>query len=149
MSENKFYICKTEDAADLPLPSYMTEGSAGMDLYANVHNDVCIIPGEIIAVPTGIKISLPVDFEAQIRPRSGLAFKHGISMINSIGTIDADFRGEVKVLLINHGKQPFTVSRGDRIAQMIINRIERIKWDIVQQLDETKRGEGGFGHTGV
>lgn len=149
MSEAKFIIMQTEDAKDLPLPRYMTPQSAGMDLYANVHEDTEIARGEIKAIPAGIKISVPNDYEAQIRPRSGLALKNGITMINSIGTIDADFRGEIQILLINLGKSPFIIKRGDRIAQMIINKIERIQWQISGQLDETERGEGGFGHTGI
>lgn len=149
MSEAKFIIMQTEDAKDLPLPRYMTPQSAGMDLYANIHEDVEMAKGDIKAIPAGIKISVPSDYEAQIRPRSGLAFKNGITMINSIGTIDADFRGEIQILLINLGKSPFVIKRGDRIAQMIINKIERIQWQISGQLDETERGEGGFGHTGL
>ena len=149
MCVDGFFMMQTKDARDLPLPEYMTPQSAGMDLYANVGDNMEIVPGEIKAVPTGIKISMPSNYEAQIRPRSGLAYKHGITMINSIGTIDADFRGEIKVLLINLGKENFLIKRGDRIAQMIINRIERIQWCRCTSLDETERGEGGFGHTGV
>jgi dUTP pyrophosphatase len=148
MPQNKCSIQQTEDARDLPLPNYMTPQSAGMDLYANVHELVELKKGEIKAIPTGVKITLPPDFEAQIRPRSGLALKHGITMINAVGTIDADFRGEIMVLLINHGEETFSINRGDRIAQMVLNRIERIEWILEKNLVETERGEGGFGHTG-
>lgn len=148
MQENKFFITQTDDAGDLPLPGYMTPQSAGMDLYANVPETVELAQGEIKAIPTGIKISVPSDYEAQIRPRSGLALKNGITMINAIGTIDADFRGEIHVLLINLGSSVFRIHRGDRIGQMVINKIERIQWQVSDRLDETTRGEGGFGHTG-
>lgn len=148
MSENSFYIYQTDDAKDLPLPSYKTECSAGMDVYANICRDLEIYPDKIVSVPIGIKISMPPNFEAQLRPRSGLALNHGITMINCLGTIDADFRGEIKVLLINLGKLPYTIKRGDRIAQIIINKIERVQWVVKDCLDETPRGEGGFGHTG-
>jgi dUTP pyrophosphatase len=149
MPENKFLIMQTEDAKDLPLPKYMTPQSAGMDLYANVHEPVELAKGEIKAVPAGIKIAFPSDYEAQIRPRSGLALKNGITMINAVGTIDADFRNEIQVLLINLGQSAFRIHRGDRIGQMVINKIERIQWQISDRLDETERGGGGFGHTGV
>jgi len=147
----RFYIARTENARDLPLPSYMTPGAAGMDLYANVIEDTVIPPGSIHLVPTGIKLALPNGYEAQIRPRSGLALRHGISMVNSPGTIDADFRGEIQVILINHGREDFVVSRGMRIGQMIINKILQVSFveTTEDQLPETDRGAGGFGHTGV
>jgi len=147
----RFYIARTENARDLPLPSYMTPGAAGMDLYANVIEDTVIPPGSIHLVPTGIKLALPNGYEAQIRPRSGLALRHGISMVNSPGTIDADFRGEIQVILINHGREDFVVSRGMRIGQMIINKILQVSFveTTENKLPETDRGAGGFGHTGV
>lgn len=135
-------------AKDLPLPAYQTELSAGMDLLAAVEEDIVLEPGEIRLIPTGLKIAVPDGYEAQIRPRSGLALKHGISMVNCVGTIDADYRGEVGVILINHGKKPFPIARGERIAQMVINPIVQADFNLVENLDDTERGEGGFGHTG-
>lgn len=135
-------------AKDLPLPAYQTELSAGMDLLAAVEEDIFLEPGEIRLIPTGLKIAVPDGYEAQIRPRSGLALKHGISMVNCVGTIDADYRGEVGVILINHGKKPFPIARGERIAQMVINPIVQADFNLVDSLDDTERGEGGFGHTG-
>lgn len=134
---------------DLPLPAYETEHAAGMDIRAAVTGPVTLAPGDRAMVPAGIRIALPPGTEAQIRPRSGLAIKHGISMVNSPGTIDADYRGEVKVLLINHGLEPFTINRGDRIAQMVIAPVLQAHWTVVEDLEATARGEGGFGHTGV
>lgn len=134
----------------LPLPSYETSLSAGMDLRAAVgEHSIVINPGERILIPTGLAIALPEGFEAQIRPRSGLAIKHGITMLNSPGTIDADYRGEIKVITINHGSEPFTVAHGDRIAQMIIAPVSRIEWEVKEELSDTERGNGGFGSTGV
>ena len=147
--ENRFYIARTEDAADLPLPAYMSEGAAGMDLYANVKEEVTVEKGSIKLIPTGIRIALPEGFEAQIRPRSGLALKNSISLVNSPGTIDSDYRGEIGVIVINLGENDFVVKRGDRIAQMVINRYEKVEWTECADLDETERGEGGFGHSGV
>ena len=147
--ENRFYIARTEDAADLPLPAYMSEGAAGMDLYANVKEEVTVKKDSIKLIPTGIRIALPEGFEAQIRPRSGLALKNGISLVNSPGTIDSDYRGEIGVIVINLGENDFVVKRGDRIAQMVINRYEKVEWTECADLDETERGEGGFGHSGV
>ena len=147
--ENRFYIARTEDAADLPLPAYMSEGAAGMDLYANVKEEVTVEKGSIKLISTGIRIALPEGFEAQIRPRSGLALKNGISLVNSPGTIDSDYRGEIGVIVINLGENDFVVKRGDRIAQMVINRYEKVEWTECADLDETERGEGGFGHSGV
>jgi dUTP pyrophosphatase len=134
---------------DLPLPAYETEHAAGMEIRAAVTGPVTLAPGDRAMVPAGIRIALPPGTEAQIRPRSGLAIKHGISMVNSPGTIDADYRGEVKVLLINHGLEPFTINRGDRIAQMVIAPVLQAHWTVVEDLEATARGEGGFGHTGV
>lgn len=131
------------------LPNYETSGSAGMDLSASLEETIVLEPGERHLVPTGIAIQLPQGYEAQVRPRSGLAVKYGIGMVNSIGTIDSDYRGEIKVPLINHGSEPFVIQHGDRIAQMIVARYERVEWEQVENLDDTERGEGGFGHTGV
>ncbi|SEL95540.1 deoxyuridine 5'-triphosphate nucleotidohydrolase [Syntrophus gentianae] len=133
----------------LSLPRYMTEGAAGMDIYAAVTGDVMIGPGERALIPTGLVIALPEGFEAQIRPRSGLALKHGVTLVNSPGTIDADFRGEIGVLLINHGKEPFLISRGSRIAQMVVTPVCRAAWFESRVLESTIRGDGGFGHSGI
>lgn len=133
---------------DIPLPRYMTPYSAGMDIHAAVDEDLRLSPGQISLVPTGFSMALPEGFEAQIRPRSGLAVKHGIGLINSPGTIDADYRGEVKIALINFGGEPYTVRRGDRIAQMVIHTVFQANLQVVTDLDQTERGEGGFGHTG-
>lgn len=131
---------------DLPLPSYETAGAAGMDLRAA--EAVTLKPGARHLVPTGLSIALPQGFEAQVRPRSGLAVKHGVTVLNSPGTIDCDYRGEVKVPLINHGQDDFVIARGDRIAQMVIAPVTRISWAEVDMLDETARGSGGFGSSG-
>jgi dUTP pyrophosphatase len=133
---------------DVPLPRYMTSRSAGMDIHAAVTSPVEIGPGERKIIETAIAISLPEGYEAQIRPRSGLAISDGITLINSPGTIDADFRGEIKLLLVNLGNRAYTVTRGDRIAQMVIQKVARAVWDLRESLDETERGSGGFGHTG-
>lgn len=134
---------------DIPMPSYETEGSAGMDLRAAVNEAVTLNPGEIRMIPTGLMVGIPQGYEAQIRPRSGLALKHGIGMVNSPGTIDSDYRGEVGVIMINWGDEPFTVHRGDRIAQMIITQVFRAGLLEVEELEPTGRGEGGFGHSGI
>ena len=134
---------------DLPLPAYETDQAAGMDLRAALIEPQTLAPGERHAVPTAIAIALPPGYEAQVRPRSGLARKAGISMVNSPGTIDADYRGEIMVLLINLGQEPFTVNRGDRIAQLVIAPVARVVWQEVESLEQTERGVGGFGHTGV
>ncbi len=133
---------------DLPLPCYMTSHSAGMDLHADLAEDLVLQPGERTLIPTGIAIALPDGYEAQIRPRSGLALKHGISLVNSPGTIDADYRGEIAVIVINHGNEPFPVRRGERIAQMVVARFSRVEWRETAELENTLRGGGGFGHTG-
>lgn len=135
--------------SDHPLPAYETIASAGMDLRADLQETVSLKPMERKLIPTGLHIELPVGYEAQIRPRSGLAFKHGISIVNSPGTIDADYRGEIKVLLINFSDTDFIVSNGDRIAQMIVSRHETVVWAEVEVLTETVRGDGGYGHTGI
>jgi len=137
-----------ERDADLPLPQYMSDRAAGMDLFAAVDADLTIQPQEAALVPTGLAVAIPAGFEGQIRARSGLAIKHGLAVINAPGTIDSDYRGEIKVALINLGKKPFTIHRGDRIGQMIISRVYRAQWDLKEDLDETDRNEGGFGHTG-
>ncbi len=131
-----------------PLPQYATEQSAGMDLRANLDEPVVMKPLERCLIPTGLYISLPKGFEAQVRPRSGLAIKHGIGVLNSPGTIDADYRGEIRVILVNLSSEPFTIQDGERIAQMVIARHEQVEWEQVDVLDETERGAGGFGHTG-
>ncbi len=141
-------IMRLPHGMDLPLPQYMTPGSAGMDLMAAVETSVVLQPGEFRLIPTGIAIALPNGFEAQVRPRSGLALKHGVTVLNAPGTIDADYRGEVGVILINLGKHPFPIHRGDRIAQMIIAPYSRATWDPVNRLPESDRGAGGFGSTG-
>ena len=131
------------------MPSYETEGSAGMDLQASLDAPVVINPGERTLIPTGLFIELPPGYEAQIRARSGLAIKKGIGLVNGVGTIDSDYRGEIKVALINWGQEPFTVQDGDRIAQMVIAKYERITWQPVAKLQQTERGDGGCGHTGI
>lgn len=137
-----------EKNSDLPLPRYMTANSAGMDICAALEADLVLPPGAIRLVPTGFAMALPDGFEAQIRPRSGLAVKHGIGIINTPGTIDADYRGEVKIGLINLGPETVTIKRGDRIAQMVIQKVWRARVNVVDRLDETDRSTGGFGHTG-
>lgn len=144
-------ICRLrpENDADIPLPRYMTAQSAGMDVCAATPEDWVLGPGEIKVVPTGFAMALADGFEAQIRPRSGLAIKHGITLINSPGTIDADYRGEVKIALINHGADPFVIRRGARIAQMVIHQVHQAELCVVNQLEDTVRSDGGFGSTGV
>lgn len=142
-------VVRLPHATDLPLPSYATEGSAGLDLIAAVETDAILPPGARALIPTGIAIALPAGFEAQIRPRSGLAIKHGLGLLNSPGTIDCDYRGEIKVIVVNHGAEPFAVVRGMKIAQMVVARYERIAWRPVETLDDSERGTGGFGSTGL
>ncbi|MBL7928589.1 MAG: dUTP diphosphatase [Bacteroidia bacterium] len=131
-----------------PLPGYETAHAAGMDLRADLKEPVVLNPGERKLIPTGLLIEIPEGYEGQVRPRSGLAFKHGITVLNSPGTIDADYRGEVKVILINHSDQPFTIQNGERIAQLVLARHEQIEWVLTEELAETQRGSGGFGSTG-
>ena len=131
-----------------PLPAYATSQSAGMDLRANIESPITLHPMERTLVPTGIRIELPEGYEAQVRPRSGLALKHGITVLNTPGTIDSDYRGELKVLLVNLSNDDFVVNAGERVAQMVIARHETATWEEVEVLDETERGEGGYGHTG-
>jgi dUTP pyrophosphatase len=142
-------IHQRDDCRDLPLPAYMSEHAAGMDLLAAVTEEEVIPAGQWKRIPTGIRIALPDGFEAQVRPRSGLAMKHGIALVNAPGTIDADYRGEIGVLLINHGAGPFRVRRGDRIAQLVIAPVHRAEWLPVEALPESERSSGGFGHTGL
>jgi len=143
-----FHWLDPEKCCDLSLPAYATELSAGMDVAAALVEPLRIEPGEIALVPTGFAVALPPGYEFQVRPRSGLAIRHGITVVNAPGTIDADYRGEIGVGLINLGRNPYTVNRGDRIAQLVLAPIRRTVWRQVVCLDETGRGSGGFGHTG-
>lgn len=150
MTPLKIRINRLSDATnDVPLPAYATDGSAGMDIHAAVTEPMEIPAGKTVLVPTGFSMEIPVGFEAQIRPRSGLAVKNSIGIMNAPGTIDSDYRGEVKVILTNFGSAPFTVQRGDRIAQMVVARYERVQWEESDSLTATQRGAGGFGHTGT
>lgn len=142
-------ITQLPNAKGLNLPHYATELSAGVDLEAAVDAPLTLKPGERQLIPTGLAIALPEGYEAQVRPRSGLAFKNGVTVLNSPGTIDADYRGEVKVILANLGTEPFTVERGMRVAQMVVAQYTRVSFNLVEQLDETARGAGGFGSTGT
>ena len=144
----KFLRLRPESEADIPLPRYMTPKAAGMDICAAVEKNLVLEKGAVELIPTGFAVAIPEGFEIQIRPRSGLAVKHGIGIINSPGTIDADYRGEVKIALINFGKKTYTVKRGDRIAQMVVKRVYQARLNVVEELDETDRNSGGFGHTG-
>jgi dUTP pyrophosphatase len=135
--------------SDLDFPRYMTDHASGLDLMAAVNEPLTIEPGRIVLVPTGLAVAIPPGYEAQIRPRSGLALKHGLTLINTPGTIDADYRGEIGLAVVNLGPEPVTIQRGDRVAQMVVNRVWRAELEIVDQLDETERGGGGFGHTGA
>lgn len=149
MNSINIQIKRLPNLGDLPLPFYATSGSAGMDLVAAIESDMVIKPMQRIAVPTGISIALPAGYEAQIRPRSGLAFKNGISVPNAPGTIDSDYRGEVCALIINLGQEDFVITRGMRIAQMIISQYSQASWQLVNELEVTDRGAGGFGSTGA
>jgi dUTP pyrophosphatase len=140
---------RLEHAADLPVPAYETAHAAGMDLMACIPADMDLAPGRRALIPTGFAIALPEGFEAQVRPRSGLANKHGITVLNAPGTIDADYRGEIAIILINHGEAPFVIRRGMRIAQMVVAPVARVVWREADELDETERGAGGFGSTGT
>ncbi|MGQ9508464.1 MAG: dUTP diphosphatase [Thermodesulfobacteriota bacterium] len=148
MEQIKVFIKRLKKESSL-LPEYMTRGSSGMDLFASLEETVTLQPGERRMIPTGISVALPEGFEGQIRPRSGLAFQKGITVLNSPGTIDSDYRGEIKVLLINLGEAPYTIKNGDRIAQMVISPISRAILIEVEELPSTQRQEGGFGHTGI
>jgi dUTP pyrophosphatase len=140
---------RLDNSADLPLPGYESEGSSGMDIRACVKEPVILQPGEIKLIPTGLAVAIPLGYEAQMRPRSGLALKHGIGLVNSPGTVDSDYRGEIGIVMINWGENPFTIRRGDRIAQMVVTKVCRAGIVEVEGLDDTQRGEGGFGHSGV
>lgn len=142
-------VKRLDNNSDLPLPSYQSNGSSGLDLQAAVVKNLTLQPGDIRLIPTGLSISIPKGYEAQIRPRSGLALRDGLGFVNSPGTIDADYRGEIGVIAINWGKKPLTIRRGDRIAQMVINKVSKAILEEVDELDPTKRGEGGFGHSGI
>ena len=134
---------------DLPLPGYESGGAAGMDIRAALDEKVTLKPGEIRMIPTGLAVSIPPGYEGQVRPRSGLALKHGIGMVNAPGTIDSDYRGEIGIIVVNWGQRPFAIRRGDRIAQMVITSVHRAQLSEVNDLDPTPRGEGGFGHSGI
>lgn len=149
MEKLKIQMKVLEKAKDLPLPHYESPGSAGMDLRAALEEDLVLLPGKYALISTGIKIALPDNYEGQVRPRSGLALKHGITLLNTPGTLDSDYRGEIKVLLINLGESPFTLKRGDRIAQLIIAPVVKANLIPVKVLSNTERGEGGFGHSGI
>jgi dUTP pyrophosphatase len=132
------------------LPQYETENSAGMDVRAHLETGEYVLePGERVLVKTGLKLEIPTGYEVQVRPRSGLAYKHGVTVLNSPGTIDADYRGDIGVILINHGKSNFVVTDGERIGQIVLNKYERIDWEVAEELEKTERGEGGFGSTGT
>lgn len=148
MSPITLKIRQIENAKDLPLPRYMTEGAAGMDLYANISDPITLGSGKIKVVPAGIAMAIPEGYEAQIRPRSGLAAKYGIGLVNSPGTIDSDYRGEIKIIMINYGEEDFLIQRGDRIAQMVINKVEIVTLQVEEVLGTTHRQDGGLGHTG-
>ena len=148
MDLGQFLIKRTDDAKDLPLPTRQSHAAAGLDLHANVKEETIIKKGERMRIPTGVRIALPFGYEAQVRPRSGLALRHGITMVNAPGTVDADYRGELGVLLINHGEGDFCIKRGDRIAQLVVAKVEMAGFAEVDELPESIRGEGGYGSTG-
>lgn len=148
MKRVKISLKVKKGCEDLPLPRYATQGASGMDLVADVDGEITLVPGEIRLVSAGIYLSIPEGYEAEVRPRSGLAIKHGISLVNTPGTIDSDYRGLIGLIMINHGKEPFVIKRGDRIAQMVIKDIVRADIDVCDELDQTIRQHGGFGHTG-
>jgi dUTP pyrophosphatase len=145
----EMFVERLPEARDLPLPAYATAGAAGMDLLAAIDKDLTLLPMERALVPTGIRIAVPSGYEAQIRPRSGLALKYGLALVNSPGTIDSDYRGPIKVIIINLGSEAVVIQRGDRIAQMVISPVAQARLIEAESLPETERGEGGFGHTGV
>lgn len=139
---------KIVKADNVTLPKYMTAGAAGADIYACLKEDIEVKPMERVLVSTGIKMSIPEGYEVQLRPRSGLAFKHGLTLLNTPGTIDSDYRGEVKVMIANLGTENFIIKNGERIAQMVVNKVPQAEFEIVESLEESERGAGGFGHTG-
>jgi dUTP pyrophosphatase len=147
--KEKVQIKRLPHAQDMELPCYMSDMAAGMDIAAALSGPVTINPGKTVLIPTGLAVALPAGYEFQIRPRSGLAIKRGLTVVNAPGTIDADYRGEIKVGLINLGPEPVTVNPGDRIAQMVLSKVWQVEWDEVKELDDTSRGHGGFGHTGT
>jgi len=147
MEKIKIYIQRLAGNEDIPLPQYMTAQSAGMDIFAAVSEEEIISPGQRKKIPTGIAVALPEGYEAQIRPRSGLALNDGVTLLNSPGTIDADYRGEIALIVINHGEQPFIVKRGMRLAQMVVQKFFQVEWVEISALNDTSRGSGGFGHT--
>jgi len=144
----KILFKRKDGCEDIPIPAYATSGSSGMDLRADVEGEVALKPGEIKLISTGIYVSIPEGYEAEIRPRSGLALKHGVSLVNTPGTIDSDYRGLLSLIMINHGKDEFLIRRGDRVAQMVIKEVIKADIEVVEELDETVRSGGGFGHTG-
>ena len=148
MKRIKILLKKKEGCEDLPVPRYATSGASGLDLSADVNGIVTLLPGDIKLISAGVYISIPDGFEAEVRPRSGLAIKHGISLVNTPGTIDSDYRGLVNLIMINHGKEPFTIHRGERIAQMVIKEVVKADIEATEELDQTARSHGGFGHTG-
>lgn len=143
----KVKVQVVQDDKELPLPKYQTEGSAGMDVYAS--ESLVLKKGETKLVQTGLRLAIPLGYEVHVRARSGLALKHGITVLNGIGTVDSDYRGPLGVILINHGKEDFPINKGNRIAQLVLNKVEQIEWQSVASLDDTARGTGGFGSTGV
>ncbi len=145
MKEVKVKVLKDKG---VKLPKYMTEGSAGMDVYAHIEEDIIIKPLERVLVPTGLKVEIPYGYEVQVRPRSGLAIKHGITLLNTPGTIDSDFRGEIKVIMINISNEEFVIKADERIGQLVLNRVYKCVWTESEELEGTRRGQGGFGHTG-
>ncbi|MCZ7582701.1 MAG: dUTP diphosphatase [Deltaproteobacteria bacterium] len=148
MAAVRLRIKRIEGAAEAPLPSYMTDGASGMDVRASLDEPLVLNPGAREAVPTGLILEVPRGYEVQVRPRSGLALKHGVTCLNTPGTIDSDYRGELRVILANLGAEPFTIEHGDRVAQLVLARVERAELDVTDDLSDTGRGEGGFGHTG-
>lgn len=151
MEEKEVKICwlQTEAERDLKLPCYESAGAAGMDVQAAVRGELTLEPGDVVLVPTGFGVAIPIGYEMQVRPRSGLAVKYGLTVLNSPGTIDSDYRGEVKIALINLGRKPFIIHRGDRIAQLVLAPVTRASFTLVKALDQTCRAAGGFGHTGI
>ena len=145
----KIAIQRLPHGQDLPLPAYATAGAAGLDLFAAVEKEIVLAPGRHAAVPTAIALALPEGFEAQVRPRSGLALRHGVTVLNAPGTIDSDYRGEVTAILINHGQAPFTITRGMKIAQLVVAPYAHVEWSESASLERTLRGAGGFGSTGI
>lgn len=144
----KVRIRRLEHARELPLPERATSGSAGFDLRAAIEEPMTIAPGERALVPTGLVLEIPAGWEGQVRPRSGLALRHGVTLLNAPGTIDSDYRGEVRVILVNLGREAFTVARGERVAQVVFGRVDAVEWEEVEAVEESGRGEGGFGSTG-